>query len=116
MRLIPFPYLFRLFSYEVRSNQALRRLRGWCAGGKVPLPDGSGKVADIVGTGKGAELNPELLIKPGSRLKQLIDWLAKDPYGPLLVFDECHKVGHTAVQLEPPGSGRAWFQRLRLNI
>lgn len=28
----------------------------------------------------------------GSRLRQLAEWLDGDPYGSLIVLDECHKV------------------------
>ena len=58
------------------------------------LIHGSGKVSEL--GARGAAVDPQDLIKPGSRLKQLVDWLDKDPYGPLLVFDECHKAGHCA--------------------
>ena len=53
------------------------------------LIHGSGKVADMAE--KGCAVDPEQLIKPGSRLRQLVDWLSKDPEGPLVIFDECHK-------------------------
>ena len=53
------------------------------------LIHGSGKVANMAG--KGCVTDHGSLFKSGSRLKQLIDWLAKDPHGPLVVFDECHK-------------------------
>lgn len=52
------------------------------------LIQGGGRVADL---GKdGVDLNA-LLMKPGSRLEQLVSWLGEDKHGPLVVFDECHR-------------------------
>ena len=52
------------------------------------LIQGGGRVADL---GKdGIDLNA-LLMKPGSRLEQLVSWLSEDKHGPLVVFDECHR-------------------------
>ena len=52
------------------------------------LIQGGGRVADL---GKdGIDLNA-LLMKPGSRLEQLVTWLSEDKHGPLIVFDECHR-------------------------
>ena len=52
------------------------------------LIQGGGRVADL---GKdGIDLNA-LLMKPGSRLEQLVSWLGEDKHGPLVVFDECHR-------------------------
>ena len=31
------------------------------------------------------------MISTGSRLEQFVNWLKEDAYGPLIIFDECHK-------------------------
>ena len=53
------------------------------------LTQGTPKITSQLSTTKSEKLLD--MIKPGSRLKQFIDWLDEDEHGPLIVFDECHK-------------------------
>jgi hypothetical protein len=55
----------------------------------------SGSGAAQAAGGKKGKATPASMVKPGSRIKQLIDWLAPgrddDGGSSLIVFDECHK-------------------------
>jgi len=53
------------------------------------LTQGTPKITSKLSTTNSEQLLG--MIKPGSRLKQFVDWLDEDEYGPLIVFDECHK-------------------------